>query len=166
MPKDLGFYFKICVHSDATAALGICRRWGLGKVRHLDVVYLWAQDKVLTGVVELAKVLGADKPADIMTKYTDKATLKKCYWRWPCIPSPGYKHMLHKQQVAAKLNGTLIDSALAFERWWDHAQKRSTTYDICSLVFIANLFFYSSPVRTSVWRSACRCVCCSGEHNF
>ena len=43
--KDLGFTFKIRVHSDATAALGICRRRGLGKVRHLDVADLWAQDK-------------------------------------------------------------------------------------------------------------------------
>ena len=52
------------------------RRRGLGKVRHLDVADLWAQAKVRTGVVELVKVLGADNPVDIMTKYTDKAILE------------------------------------------------------------------------------------------
>ena len=48
---------------------------GLGKVRHLDVADLWAQDKVRTGVVEIVKVQGADKPADVMTKYTDRPIL-------------------------------------------------------------------------------------------
>ena len=75
--KDLGFQYKIRVHSDATAALGMCRRRGLGKVRHLDVADLWAQAKVRTGVVELVKVLGADNPADSMTKYTDRPILEK-----------------------------------------------------------------------------------------
>ena len=65
--KDLGFQYKIRVHSDATAALGLCRRRSLGKVRHLDVADRWAQAKVRTGVVELVKVLGADNPAYIMT---------------------------------------------------------------------------------------------------
>ena len=66
--KDLGFEYKVRVHSDATAALGICRRRGLGKVRHLGVADLWALDKVRTGVIELVKVLGLETPADIMTK--------------------------------------------------------------------------------------------------
>ena len=34
--KDLGFDVKVRVHSDATAALGICRRRSLSKIRHLD----------------------------------------------------------------------------------------------------------------------------------
>ena len=77
LAKDLGFDFKIRVHSDATAAIGICRRRGLGKVRHLDVSDLWAQDKIRTKAVELVKVLGAVNPADIMTKYTNADTLNK-----------------------------------------------------------------------------------------
>ena len=75
--KDLEIQYKIRVHSDATAALGMCRRRGLGKVRHLDVADLWAQAKVRTGVVELVKVLNADNPADTMTKYTDKAIIER-----------------------------------------------------------------------------------------
>ena len=74
--RDLGFHVSIRVHTDATAALGICRRRGLGKIRHLDVTDLWCQEKVRTGAVTLHKVLGADNPADIMTKYTDRAILE------------------------------------------------------------------------------------------
>ena len=51
--KDLGFDYKIRVHSDATAALGTCRRRSLRKVHHLDVADLWAQDKVRTGIIWL-----------------------------------------------------------------------------------------------------------------
>ena len=75
--KDLGFTIGVRIHSDATAALGICRRRGLGKIRHLDVTDLWCQEKVRAGAVSLHKVLGAENPADIMTKYTDRAILEK-----------------------------------------------------------------------------------------
>ena len=77
LARDLGFELKIRVHSDATAALGICRRRGLGKIRHLDTTDLWCQEKVRTGAVTLHKVLGTENPADIMTKYTDRSVLEK-----------------------------------------------------------------------------------------
>ena len=75
--RDLGISIGIRIHTDATAAMGICRRRGLGKIRHLDVTDLWCQEKVRDGTVQLLKVLGADNPADIMTKYVDRAILEK-----------------------------------------------------------------------------------------
>ena len=68
---------RVQVHSDATAALGICRWRGLGKIRHLDVTDLWCQEQVRTKAVTLHKVLGSENPADVMTKYVDSATLLK-----------------------------------------------------------------------------------------
>ena len=68
---DLGDQRTIHVLSDATAAIGMCRRRGLGKVRHLAVADLWIQDKVKCGEVSLSKVLGLDNPADLLTKYLD-----------------------------------------------------------------------------------------------
>ena len=41
---DLGIDVKVHLHSDASAAIGICRRRGLGKIRHLAVSYLWIQE--------------------------------------------------------------------------------------------------------------------------
>ena len=75
--RDLGWQYKIRVHSDATAAIGIARRRGLGKIRHLDVEDLWVQAKVRDKTIELVKVLGAENPADILTKYVDKGILTK-----------------------------------------------------------------------------------------
>ena len=75
--RDLGFEYKLRAHSDATAAIGIARRRGMGKIRHLDCADLWVQEKVRTGAVELLKVAGIDNPADAFTKYANKAILDK-----------------------------------------------------------------------------------------
>ena len=52
---DLGLMMRLNVHPGATAAIGICRRRGLGKLRHLAVSDLWVQDKVRTGDLDLMK---------------------------------------------------------------------------------------------------------------
>ena len=65
--KDLGFDISVRIHSDACAAIGIARRRGLGKIRHSDVEDLWVQQKISDRSVDLAKVLGAENPPDILT---------------------------------------------------------------------------------------------------
>ena len=77
MRKDMGFSKPMHVHSDATAAIGIARRRGLGKLRHLDVEDLWVQEQVRNKKVHLHKVLGLENPADIFTKYVDYPILQK-----------------------------------------------------------------------------------------
>ena len=42
--KDFGVTMTGKVWADASAALGIIARKGLGKVRHLDTSYLWIQE--------------------------------------------------------------------------------------------------------------------------
>ena len=53
--------------SDATAAIGISRRRGLGKVRHLATADLWMQDRIRKGDFTLDKILGSDNPSDMLT---------------------------------------------------------------------------------------------------
>ena len=75
--KDLGYNYQLRIHFDATAAIGIARRRGMGKIRHLDTTDLWVQEVVRSGRVALVKVLGADNPADIFTKFVDRPLLDK-----------------------------------------------------------------------------------------
>ena len=89
LARDLGFTMGIRVHTDATAALGICRRRGLGKIRHLDTTDLWCQEKVRVGAVTLHKVPGVSNPADIMTKYIERATLEKMLGIMNLVPLDG-----------------------------------------------------------------------------
>ena len=56
--------------ADSSAAIGICSRQGLGKLRHLDTHTLWIQQAVRTKRVDLRKVLGEVNPADLLTKHS------------------------------------------------------------------------------------------------
>ena len=66
--RDLGVELKPEVHADSSAAIGICNRSGIGKVRHLAVAQLWVQESVRSRACRLFKVLGTENPADLMTK--------------------------------------------------------------------------------------------------
>ena len=74
---DLGIDLVVEVLTDATAAIGICRRRGLGKIRHLHVADLWVQDRVKRGDFILTKVAGSDNPADILTKHVPRDLMAK-----------------------------------------------------------------------------------------
>jgi hypothetical protein len=58
------------VWTDSSAAIGICSRQGLGKLRHLDTHTLWIQQAVRTKRVDLRKVDGECNPADRLTKHS------------------------------------------------------------------------------------------------
>ena len=58
------------VWTDLIAAIGVCSRQGLGKLRHLDTHTLWVQQAVRTGRVDLRKVSGEENPADLFTKHS------------------------------------------------------------------------------------------------
>ena len=65
------------LYVDASAAIGVAQRTGLGKIRHLDTGSLWLQQAVRDGKVGTLKVKGTENPLDLMTKLTDLATLDK-----------------------------------------------------------------------------------------
>jgi hypothetical protein len=73
--RDLGVELHPEVHADSSAAIGICRRSGIGKVRHLAVAQLWVQDLVRSSECRLYKVLGTENPADLMTKPLPRAEI-------------------------------------------------------------------------------------------
>ena len=74
---DLHVRFKVHVHTDAEAAKGIASRTGLGRTRHIEVHYLWVQEKVRNGEVILHKVKGTVNPADLFTKYLTAPIIHK-----------------------------------------------------------------------------------------
>ena len=74
---DFGLTVSVTVHTDASAAIGIIRRAGIGKLRHLNVRYLWVQDQVKSERLGLKKVAGADNPADIATKHLNADIMRK-----------------------------------------------------------------------------------------
>ena len=84
LAADMGWTLHPRVHSDATAAIGISKRRGLGKIRHLHTADLWVQEKVRAGAVTLLKILGTENPADAFTKYLDKSSMEKAVAAMNC----------------------------------------------------------------------------------
>ena len=75
--RDLGLGAELTVRSDATAAIGIVARLGLGKVRHLSVADLWIQQAARAGRVAYSKIPGQVNPADMFTKAVDGDTMRR-----------------------------------------------------------------------------------------
>ena len=77
MFRDLGYNFELDILTDASAAKGIASRRGLGKTRHIDVHYLWVQERVHRGDLTVSKCWGGENPADLMTKYLNRDKISK-----------------------------------------------------------------------------------------
>ena len=66
--EDLGWSFKIRVWVDSNAAKAIASRSGLGRVRHMEVKYLWVQEALKAGRFTVVKIKGKHNPGDVLTK--------------------------------------------------------------------------------------------------
>ena len=67
--EDMGTKVGVRVWTDSGAAMGVCGRSGLGKLRHVQTHTLWVQECVRTGAIQLRKVNGLVNPADLFTKH-------------------------------------------------------------------------------------------------
>ena len=77
MAADFGISLGAWMWVDASAAIGIARRKGLGTVRHIETQALWVQDAILHKKLGLEKVLGRDNPSDLQTKYLDANSMDR-----------------------------------------------------------------------------------------
>ena len=84
--------------ADSSAAIGVCNRKGLGKVRHLDTNLLWVQDRVGRGDIKVQKVHGEKNPADALTKHVDGRKLDKH------MDSVGRRNSTGRHGLAPELN--------------------------------------------------------------
>ena len=75
MMSDFGIDAEPHLYVDASAAIGIAQRKGLGKSRHLDTQSLWIQDALRQRRVSLNKILGIENPSDAMTKGVEGQTM-------------------------------------------------------------------------------------------
>ena len=63
---------------DATIGIAIGSRRGLGKVKHVDTVYLWVQDLFSSGRIKLGKKPTLEMLADFLTKNVDAKIMQMC----------------------------------------------------------------------------------------
>ena len=75
--RKLGLLWPITLKTDATAAIGITKRRGLGKISHLATADLWVQDRLRAKDFALHKVPGQDNVADLLTKHLERPAMQK-----------------------------------------------------------------------------------------
>ena len=68
MLRDLNTSKVLELQTDSSAAKGICKRRGIGKIRHLHTPLLWIQGKVASKEIMTKKIDGKTNTADIGTK--------------------------------------------------------------------------------------------------
>ena len=77
LSNEWGQTFTGAVYVDSSAALGVTKRKGNGKLRHIKVGMLWVQQKQENGELSYRKVRGEDNPGDLMTKYLAKKVAER-----------------------------------------------------------------------------------------
>ena len=66
--EEFGHPWKLVVETDSTAARGMCSRAGVGRVRHIQLRWLWIQDTVKSKELEINKIPTLENEADMGTK--------------------------------------------------------------------------------------------------
>ena len=103
MMADFGEQVVATVCSDASAAIGMAHRQGLGKMRHLEVQYLWIQHEVKEGKLTVKKVGTNNNPADLLTKAMNGEKVMKY------IVEMGFWHRQQSRQQQAASRSNLGD---------------------------------------------------------
>ena len=75
--RDLGLRMTLSMHADSAAAVGICKRAGIGRVRHFAVGQLWVQEGLRRRDFRLFNVQGDANPADALTKHLPRDLLDR-----------------------------------------------------------------------------------------
>ena len=77
MMRDLGLAVKPVLAIDARAIEHIVHRQGIGKLKHIDVAYLWVQDKIRSQRLRVRRVRSEANVADLETKPLSKTVSAK-----------------------------------------------------------------------------------------
>ena len=77
LAADMEITFDILLRTDATAALGVVNRRGVGKTRHIDTQELWLQNHMRSREMEVQKVAGEEDAKGILTKNVKPEVLEK-----------------------------------------------------------------------------------------
>ena len=75
--RDSCLSMTLNLHTDSAAAVGICKRAGIGRVRHLAAGQLWIHEGLRRGDFRLIEVQDDANPADALTKHLSREVLDR-----------------------------------------------------------------------------------------
>ena len=118
--KDFSVKVSVVIKSDATAAIGMARRQGLGRVRHLATSDLWIQQRLRAGDFSVLKQPGLTNSADLMTKVKSRGDILKFLQLMGFVVEPGRPAIapirtqwtINSPIICPSGNGELVESDL------------------------------------------------------
>ena len=72
--KELGVELRLTLHSNSTATISQHAKVGLGRMKHLELRFLFVEDLLKRERLTLSKIPGTENPADLGTKVLDVNT--------------------------------------------------------------------------------------------
>ena len=137
--QDMGIQVGVRVWTDSSAAMGICGRSGLGKLRHVQTHTLWVQERVRTGAIQLRKVNGLVNPADLFTKHlTSRDRINQLIELFNCEYRDG------RAQTAPLLRKDKVANKVAILRLWPATML--TTTDLHTILTYCRI-----TIRVMTW---------------
>ena len=113
--EEFGFRVILRLRSDASAAIGMMRREGAGRIRHISVRCLWLQQLVKEKKVEVVKIHTSQNKADLGTKPMGKARFEELRAMVGLVQSPPVSREREDHRFASaaqSLTGGLSAEAL------------------------------------------------------
>ena len=142
--REFDMEYKARLMVDASAALGVAQRMGVGKIRHLQTGALWLQEQELRKVLRLAKVPGADNCSDILTKNISRELLEKHIGAMNGVFAGGRAekavqlHMIERRIRQAKAEVIMLKNANHSK--YDHGELSANTLDDITEHFEEHVF--------------------------
>jgi hypothetical protein len=144
--KQCDLNLEVQLGCDASAARGMMQKQGGGRVKHIDIKYLWIQQFIRDGKLKVFKVDTTLNTADLGTKFHPANTLKGLIAMIPISIGRG----LGPATVAALVLATPADG-MEVTATLDGMTLKATWLDVTSLVtagvvLIALFFKYSGQI--------------------
>ncbi len=80
---EMGLKMKVRVRTDSSAAKGVVKRSGSGKMKHMAAKHLWIQEVVRQGIVDVTTIDTLHNTADLGTKYHPERRLQELLQMMP-----------------------------------------------------------------------------------
>ena len=77
LAQDWNLDYKLKANVDATAAIGIASRRGLGKLKHVNTIFLWVQERIDQLKIDIKKKHTSEMLADLLTKFLGNKIMLK-----------------------------------------------------------------------------------------
>ena len=157
-------HVDIYLRSDSVAGRGIARRQGLGRVRHLDVQYLWIQQKLAEKQFKLGPVSTFINPSDLGTKALQINRLQFLLGLLGVVDSHREHELVGKDEMSKEFHNQQfrekLKEALKVLRCNEHFGLSHHSKAHRSLACISRIRRARSPQRVARARPANRTLAC------